>query len=169
MRVRGTVAAGVCALVAPALALSGCSGDATGAARSSASSSARASGSSATSAASVASAAASTSPSAPTALTRMSPREHPCEGCAAFQRELRKRKKQGWTVDLSGVRVRGMHSTRLDETISVVRSTVDVPSSRSVNHDGSFRSSNQGHRGVVFEVAMRHTKKRYQLLSFTVG
>jgi hypothetical protein len=95
-------------------------------------------------------------------------RKRPCNGCRDLARELRKRDRQGWYVDLPPV---GVDRTRLrrDGTLVVARSRVDIPESDTYFYDGSFRSTSRAHDDATFLVRMRRAEDRYVLVSFTVG
>ncbi len=101
-------------------------------------------------------------------LTRLSPKKKPCKGCAGFAASLRKRARQGWHVELPGVRVRTLTLKKVADN-TYARATVDIPESTSLNDDGSFRNANKAHRGATFEVLMHRGEKRYLLLAFTVS
>ncbi len=102
------------------------------------------------------------------ALTALSAPGEKCQGCKVFAASLKKRKKQGWYVDFPGVTVRKVTVKPVDDNV-YAKATVDVPRSDSYNSDGSFRNTNQAHRGATFEVLMHRGAKRFQLLAFTVS
>ena len=94
-------------------------------------------------------------------------RKRPCTGCGELARELRKRDRQEWYVDLPAVRVDRTRLRRDGEEV-VARSRVDIPESDTYFYDGTFRSTNPSHDGATFLVRMRRAEDRYVLVSFTV-
>lgn len=96
-------------------------------------------------------------------------RARPCGGCAELARELRRRDREGWYVDLPALGVERTRLTRDGDEVVVARSRVDVPESDTYFYDGSFRSTNPAHDDATFLVRMRRAQDRYVLVSFTVG
>lgn len=103
------------------------------------------------------------------ALTRLSTTERQCDGCRAYTKDLAKRRKQGWSVDSAGLRVRSIRLDQQPGDVTYAKARVDIPQSDSVFRDGSYRNTNKAHRGATFEVLMLHTGKRYRLLAFTIS
>lgn len=89
----------------------------------------------------------------------------PCQGCAPLARELHRRDRQGWHVVLDGVRVSRVSDTG-DGRRGVVTMRVTIPESHSYHDDGSYRSTSPAHQRSTFEVEMRHTGRRFELVSF---
>lgn len=105
-------------------------------------------------------------------LLDLSPKAGPCEGCPDLRDELRKRKKQGWYVDLPGVRVVKLPppvSLSSEPGVFVATATINVPRSTSYFKDGEVRNVNEAHKGADFEVRMRLDGKRYALLAYRVS
>jgi hypothetical protein len=101
-------------------------------------------------------------------VTGLSPKQA-CQGCKDFAAELGKRRKQHWYVDFPGAKVRSVSVTPATAPHSyLARAKVDIPSSRSLFTNGSFRNDNPAHRGATFEVRMTYAKKGYSLLAFQV-
>ena len=94
-------------------------------------------------------------------------RKRPCSGCRQLDRELRKRDRQTWYVELPPLRVERTRLRRDGDEV-VARSRVDIPESETYFYDGSFRSTNRAHDDATFEVRMRRTDDRYVLMSFTL-
>lgn len=94
--------------------------------------------------------------------------KRPCEGCRVLDRELRKRDREGWYVDLPAIVVERTRLRRDGDQI-VARSRVDIPESDTYFYDGSFRSTNPAHDDATFLVRMRKAADRYVLVSFTLG
>lgn len=92
----------------------------------------------------------------------------PCEGCRTLARELRRRDRQGWHVVLDDVRV---SRTSVSEEGGRTRVTmrVSIPESHSYHDDGTYRSTNPAHPRSTFEVEIRHTGRRFELLSFALS
>jgi hypothetical protein len=101
-------------------------------------------------------------------LVALSPQAKKCEGCKAFATSMKKRKKAGWYVALTGLDVRKITLKKVDDNV-YARASVNVPQSDSYNSDGSFRNTNKAHRGATFEVLMHRGAKHFQLLAFTVS
>jgi hypothetical protein len=101
-------------------------------------------------------------------LVALSPPKKPCGGCKAFARSLKKRHRQGWTVDFPGLQVRKITTKKVGDN-AYAKATVDIPETDSYNSDGSFRNTNKQHKGASFEMLMHFKKKRYRLLAFTVS
>lgn len=93
--------------------------------------------------------------------------KRPCDGCRELDRELRKRDRQEWYVDLPAVAVERTRLRRDGDQV-VARSRIDIPESDSYFYDGTFRSTNPAHDDATFSVRMRKAADRYVLLSFTV-
>lgn len=93
--------------------------------------------------------------------------KRPCEGCRELDRELRKRDRQGWYVDLPALAVERTRLRRDGDQV-VARSRVDIPESDTYFYDGSFRSTNPAHDDATFLVRMRKAADRYVLVSFTL-
>jgi len=91
----------------------------------------------------------------------------PCTGCRALARELGAREKDGWYVELSGVRVSSRKVTASGRSARALLS-VSLPESTSYNTDGSFRSSNPAHPRSTFAVEMTHTRRGFRLDSFSL-
>lgn len=94
--------------------------------------------------------------------------KRPCTGCRELARELRRRDRQEWYVDLPAVRVERT-VLRRDGNEVVARSRVDIPESETYFYDGSYRSTSPAHDDATFLVRMRRAADRYVLVSFTVG
>jgi len=92
----------------------------------------------------------------------------PCTGCRELGRELRKRDRQEWYVDLPALRVERTRLRRDGDEV-VARSRVDIPESETYFYDGSYRSTSPAHDDATFLVRMRRAADRYVLVSFTVG
>lgn len=94
-----------------------------------------------------------------------------CAGCRAYEKDLARRRAQGWTVDFPGLRVRSVRLVKLPGQPGTVlaRARVDVPQSDSYARDGSYRNTSKAHPNALFEVLMRHTPGRYRLVAFTVS
>jgi hypothetical protein len=95
-------------------------------------------------------------------------RKRPCSGCRELARELRKRDRETWYVDLPPVSV-GRTRLRRDGDEVVAGSRVDIPESDTYFYDGSFRSTNPPHDDATFVVRMRRAEDRYVLVSFTLA
>jgi hypothetical protein len=95
-------------------------------------------------------------------------RKRPCTGCGDLARELRKRDRQGWYVDLPAVSVERTRLRRDGDEV-VATSRVGIPESDTYFYDGTFRSTNPAHDDATFTVRMRRTQDRYVLMSFTVA
>lgn len=91
----------------------------------------------------------------------------PCGGCAELVKELEKRDRQGWYVQLEGVRVTAVQVEPSRGSTRVVLS-VAIPESDTFNADGSFRSTNPAHPRSKFEVTMAPTRNRFRLVSFSL-
>jgi hypothetical protein len=91
-----------------------------------------------------------------------------CAGCAALDRDLAARRRQGWAVDFPGVLVRTV-SVRRRGDVRVARAAVDIPASDSYDTDGRFRNTNPAHPGATFEVQMRYLDGKYRLIAFSVS
>lgn len=101
-------------------------------------------------------------------LTRLAGKKA-CAGCSALDKELARRKQQGWVVDFAGLTVRTVTVARQRGAEHVARSKVDIPKSDSYNTDGTFRNTSPAHAGSTFVVRMRYVDKHYRLVSFTVS
>ena len=95
-------------------------------------------------------------------------RKRPCSGCRELDRELRKRDRQAWYVDLPPLRVERTRLRRDGDEV-VATSRVDIPESETYFYDGTFRSTNRAHDDATFAVRMRRADDRYVLVSFTLG
>ncbi len=95
-------------------------------------------------------------------------RKRLCTGCRDLVRELRKRDRQGWYVDLPTVSVERTRLRREGDEV-VATSRVDIPESDTYLYDGTFRSTNRAHDDAAFTVRMRRSQDRYVLVSFTVA
>lgn len=103
------------------------------------------------------------------ALTDLSPKAAPCQGCVDLQRELAKRRKQGWYVDFPGAKVVKVDLAAGDlPGVQVATARINVPASESYFEDGELRNENDARKGAAFEVRMRLNGKRYVLLAFRV-
>ncbi len=102
-------------------------------------------------------------------LTALGPTTTPCRGCRSLATTMRQRRRQGWSVDFGGLRVRAVQLVQQGGGRTVARAKVDIPRSSSYNADGSFRNTNPAHPGATFEVLMGYTHQRYRLLAFTVS
>lgn len=95
----------------------------------------------------------------------------PCRGCGSLRKELAERKKEGWYVQLSGVKVRKV-SFRRDEGREVATAVVDVPASQSFFKDGTFRNDSQAHRGAKFVIDIsadgKNKKRHWTLRAFSI-
>lgn len=94
-------------------------------------------------------------------------RSRPCTGCRELARELRRRDREGWYVDLPTLSVERTRLRRDGEEV-VASSRVGIPESDTYFYDGGFRSTNPPHDGARFLVRMRRAESRYVLVSFTV-
>jgi hypothetical protein len=94
--------------------------------------------------------------------------KRPCTGCGDLARELRRRDRQGWYVDLPAVSVERTRLRRDGDEV-VATSRVSIPESDTYFYDGAFRSTNPAHDDATFTVRMRRTQDRYVLVSFTVA
>lgn len=95
-------------------------------------------------------------------------RKQPCDGCAALDKELTGRAKEGWYVDFPGLEVARTRLRQSGDTV-VATSVVTIPESDSYQEDGSYRSTSPAHEDASFTVTMRPTKTGYRLVSFRVG
>jgi hypothetical protein len=95
-------------------------------------------------------------------------RKRLCTGCRDLVKELRKRDRQDWYVDLPAVSVERTRLRRDGDEV-VATSRVDIPESDTYFYDGTFRSTNPAHDDATFTVRMRRTPERYVLVSFTVA
>lgn len=95
-------------------------------------------------------------------------RQRPCTGCRELARELRKRDRESWYVDLPTLAV-GATRLRRDGDEVAASSRVDIPESDTYFYDGSFRSTNPPHDDATFVVRMRRAEDRYVLVSFTIA
>lgn len=95
-------------------------------------------------------------------------RKRACTGCSDLARELRRRDRQSWYVDLPAVSVERTRVRRDGDEV-VATSRVDIPESDSYFYDGAFRSTNPAHDDATFVVRMRRSQDRYVLVSFTVA
>ena len=93
--------------------------------------------------------------------------QQPCTGCRQLTRELSTREKEGWYVELSGVRVSARKVDASGRSARVVLST-SLPESNTYDTDGAFRSSNPAHPRSTFEVEMTHTRRGFRLDSFSL-
>lgn len=95
----------------------------------------------------------------------------PCRGCDTLRSELRERKKEGWSVDFPGAKVRKVKFQR-DGDVEVATATVDIPSSQSFFDDSTFRNDNKARKGVPFLLDIRAEgrgkKRHWTLLAFTI-
>jgi hypothetical protein len=102
-------------------------------------------------------------------LTGLSPAKKACAGCKVYVAELAKRRKEHWTVDFAGLKVRSVKLTQQGPGQTYAKAKVDIPASDSYTTDGTFRNTSTAHPGATFEVVMGYAKKRYRLLAFTVS
>lgn len=93
--------------------------------------------------------------------------KRPCEGCRELDRELRRRDRQEWYVDLPAVAVERTRLRRDGDQV-VAQSRIDIPESDTYFYDGTFRSTNPAHDDATFLVRMRKAADRYVLVSFTL-
>ena len=103
------------------------------------------------------------------ALADLSAKGSTCQGCRELDKELDKRRKQGWSVDFPGASVekttvKGAGAPATFEATAVI----DIPASRSYFEDGTYRNENEAFENSDFVVRMKYTKTRYVLLSFRV-
>lgn len=103
----------------------------------------------------------------PLVLVSRSP-QRLCTGCRDLVRELRKRDRQGWYVDLPAVSVQRTRLRRDGDEV-VATSRVDIPESDTYFYDGTFRSTNRAHDDAAFTVRMRKSRDGYVLVSFTLA
>jgi hypothetical protein len=103
------------------------------------------------------------------AVTGLSPQGAACKGCKDLEKELQKRRKEGWNVDFPGAKVKKVtvDPAGPPQTFDAV-ATIDIPESRSYFEDGTFRNDNKAFRNAEFAVQMRRSDGTYLLLSFTV-
>jgi hypothetical protein len=94
--------------------------------------------------------------------------KRPCVGCVPLDKELRKRTKEGWYVDLPGISVQRTRMQPEGEVV-VATSRVDIPASDSYYDDDSYRSTSPAHDDATFTVRMKYTQRGYVLESFTVA
>lgn len=93
-----------------------------------------------------------------------------CGGCGPLATELRKRKKQGWYVDLRDVRVGKAKITQSPSgETTLVELSVNIPESDTYFEDGSYRSTNDAHPRGRFTVEMDHAGKRFRLFAFKLS
>lgn len=95
----------------------------------------------------------------------------PCRGCDTLRSELRERKKEGWSVDFPGAKVRKV-KIRRDGPVEVATATVDIPSSQSFFDDGTLRNDNKARKRVPFLIDIRadgrNKKRRWTLVAFSI-
>jgi hypothetical protein len=102
------------------------------------------------------------------AITGLGPKGHACEGCNELAAELSKRRTQRWYVAFPGAKVRTVTLAPPPGAphVSIAHVRADIPASRSVFKNGTFRNENPAHAGATFDVGMSYVHQKYTLLAF---
>ena len=103
----------------------------------------------------------------PRPLVQLSAKRKPCTGCEQLRRELQRRDRQGWYVDLSRVPVRRIEVEKVGGAF-VAAMRVAIPRSDSYHRDGSYRSTSPAHPRARFGVELRFVDDSFKLVSFRV-